>query len=661
MSFFKISFIANLFKIKDVDGYENLQKRISEKKEFLENSLNYLKNLENSLKDISEKVQNSNRNMTNITFAPEEKNIHDTLILIGLNIHKELDSNFNLLGQIIKHLTTHKDMLIKELNLYEELKKTNKELQEEKEKLKKNKENFHKLGQKVENDIKKFVKNIPDLKDIYENEILNYEIQKIIETPKVAFEEYKISLNKTNQLIKTYNSKQLNLFNFFPDISSEEGVFYFRLIKIYLQSLEKQSEYFNLNISNIKNNKSLETNTKLMELIENSQNNKKEEKIQQFIHYQSDLDYHKCENDKEFELSSKSINIIKNFISNDLFPNYDYDIEVKNYKMSQTIKKLFKEKGDINPELANNFMNLINEPNVYKGFFVILSHLRATSKFLKSKELIDLLGKGFNIIAEYSVKNKLYENIKNCIILSQTYYYEDENKNKIYIFEHIKNNKYIKNSRFWRDFIKDMIKKEFIRFESVLPDSNINVEKNINITNKIKEKLNEVVFSQLLTYASNMKDFEFDKRVILKIIEEFVEKYNYISKNNLDNIYTIITQGKEDVEKLRKEYNTSLEDELIYEENTNIEDNTQKNFNKEKNEKEDEIKDNNEKENKIKDNNENEINIENQKKENNNDSEKKNENNIDEKNENNNDNEKKNENGKNENNNENINNEGKKE
>ena len=112
--------------------------------------------------------------------------------------------------------------------------------------------------------------------------------------------------------------------------------------------------------------------------------------------------------------------------------------------MSQTIKKLFKEKGDINPELANNFMNLINEPNVYKGFFVILSHLRATSKFLKSKELIDLLGKGFNIIAEYSVKNKLYENIKNCIILSQTYYYEDENKNKIYIFEHIKNNKYIK-------------------------------------------------------------------------------------------------------------------------------------------------------------------------------------------------------------------------
>ena len=495
MSFFKLAFITNLFKIKDVDGYENLQKRISDKKEFLENIVNYLKNLENSLKDISEKVQNSNKNITNIKYSSEEKNIYDTIKIIGLNIYKELDDNYILLNQIIKHLSVHKDILIKELNIYEELKKTNKELQEEKEKLKKNRENFNKLGQKVENDIKKFVKNIPDLKDVYENEIINTELQKIIELPKEAFEDYKISLNKTNQLIKTFNSKQLNLFNFFPDISSEEGVFYFRLIKIYLQSLEKQNEYFTLNINNIKNNKSLEKNTKLMELIEDSQNNKKEEKIQQFIHYQSELDYNKCESEKEFELFSKSINVIKNFISNELFPKYDYEIEVKNYKMSQILKKLFKEKEDINPELVDNLMNLLNDPSVYKAFFVILSTLRATSKFVKSKHIIDLLGKGFNIISEYSAKNKLYDNIKNCIILSQTYYYEDENKNKIYIFEHIKNNKYIKNSRFWRDFIKDMIKKEFNRFESVFPDSNINVEKNINITKKIKEKLNEVVFS----------------------------------------------------------------------------------------------------------------------------------------------------------------------
>ena len=105
MSFFKLAFITNLFKIKDVDGYENLQKRISDKKEFLENIVNYLKNLENSLKDISEKVQNSNKNITNIKYSSEEKNIYDTIKIIGLNIHKELDDNYILLNQIIKHLS----------------------------------------------------------------------------------------------------------------------------------------------------------------------------------------------------------------------------------------------------------------------------------------------------------------------------------------------------------------------------------------------------------------------------------------------------------------------------------------------------------------------------------------------------------------------------
>jgi hypothetical protein len=199
-----------------------------------------------------------------------------------------------------------------------------------------------------------------------------------------------------------------------------------------------------------------------------------------------------------------------------------------------------------------------------------LSILRTNSRFEKGKSLIDLLGKGFNILLEYAAKNKLYDNVKNCIILSQTYYYNDENKNKIYIFEYIKNNKWIKSASFWRSFIKDMIKNEFIRFEKVFPDANFSVENNININKKIREKLNEVVFSQLLTYVNNMKDFCLDKRVIIKITDEFITKYNYLSKNNINAIYDLITEGnegKEDIEQLRKEYSPDLEKELNNENN----------------------------------------------------------------------------------------------
>ena len=616
-SFFKIPFITNLFKVEEVEGYENIQKRISTKKDYLENINSYFKNLESLFREIPEKIYNYNYNLSNFIVAPDEQNIHESVKSMGKDIFGEIVEILKFLREMINHISTYRNTLNKEITIYEELKKINKDLKEEKEKLKKNKEMFHKVGKKAEDDIKNFIKNIPDINDIYENEIINFDLNKIVENPREVFKNYKNSLDRANKLIKKFNSKQLLLFNYYPELSSEEGVFFFRLIKLYLQYLEKKNSDLNANIEKIKNNKQLETNTKLIELIEISENNKKEEKIQSLIPYQSELDFNKCKDDKQFELFSNSMNIIKNFISNDLFPNYDYDIEVKNYRMSKVIKKLFNETGELDPKLIEDYLNILDDPSVYRGLFVVLSQLRTNSKFLRDRNVIDLLGNGFNVITEYSANNKIYDNIKNCIILSQTYYYEDEKKNKVYIFERIKGNKYLRNSRFWRDFIQDMIKKEFKRFELVFPDANIKIDKNIGITKKIKEKLNEVVFSQLLTYASNMKDFEIDKKIIIKIMDEFIQKYNYLSKTNKDNIYMVITQGEEDIEKLRKEYDPSLEDELI-EYKKNDEKNVEKENDKEKNEKERRIEENNQNENVIKNNNEiNIINEEQKEKENN--------------------------------------------
>ena len=84
------------------------------------------------------------------------------------------------------------------------------------------------------------------------------------------------------------------------------------------------------------------------------------------------------------------------------------------------------------------------------------------------------------------------------------------------------------------------------------------------------KKLGEVVFSNLLTFASNMKSFEIDKRIIVKIMDEFIEKYNYISEGNKQLIYQMIIQEKEgdfindnDLEKLRQEYDISLENDNL--------------------------------------------------------------------------------------------------
>ena len=89
---------------------------------------------------------------------------------------------------------------------------------------------------KVENEIKNFIENNPNLEDIYENEITKNDILKIIESPKNAYEDYKRSLNKTNQLIKIYNSKQLSLFKIYPEIINGEGLFIRLLLLLILKS-----------------------------------------------------------------------------------------------------------------------------------------------------------------------------------------------------------------------------------------------------------------------------------------------------------------------------------------------------------------------------------------------------------------------------------------
>ena len=568
-SFLKLSYIANLFKIKDVNGFENLQKRITEKKEYLEKIVSSFNNVSNYLKEIYGKIFNSNKALSNIIFSLEENNIQEIVTSIYQKIINDLKEKFKLIGQANSIFSNHISVLNKEIAFYEDLKKINRDLQEEKEKLLKVKENYHKLGKKGENDVKEFAKYINRLNDIYDNLILFDQLENKVEPMKKAFYDYKICLNKSNRLIKNYNQQQSLIFNYFPEISSEESAFYYRLIQIYHQSLENENNDIINIIKKIKDIGNLKEKgkTKIMELIEIAEDNKKEEKIQKLISYPTELEINKCQSKNEFELFSNAIIIIKTFVNSDFFPNYDYEKEKKNFTICQIIKQLFKEGDKKEEKLSNDFLELIKDKDVHKTVFIILSQLRTQGKFVQSKYLIDLLGKAFNILLENAGKNKLYDNVKNCIILSQTYYYEEEKNKKIYILEYIKSSKYLKNSHFWRNFINDMIKKEFERFEDLFPDLNINIEKNININKKIKEKLNEVVFSQLLTYASNMTEFEIDKRIILKIIDEFVEKYNYLSETNLNTIYDLISSDKANIKKLRKEYEPSLEDELIEESN----------------------------------------------------------------------------------------------
>ena len=409
---------------------------------------------------------------------------------------------------------------------------------------------------------------------------LKTELNNIVSNPIKCYDNYTSSISKVNDLVIKFNNTQNYIFNSLPDLGNEDGVFFFRLVRLYFQCLENCEKYLNSNKKQMNNSKTVETNSALKILIEENENKKRYEKKVNLVQYQSDINFNSCKNRNEFDICANTVDTINKYINKDIFKDYNYNQELKNYEESILVKKLFEEKGELSDDMENNFLASLNDPSIYYTVIVVLSQLRTNNKLNKSKSLIKCLGKAFNKILDYAEKNKIYDHAKNCIILSQTYYYQESNeKEKIFLSEEIKNHKWLTSQEFWREFIDCMIRLEFSRLENDLNLPYFSADKKMNITKEIKSKFNDVVFSQLLAYITNMIYFIPDKKIVLKISDEFVQKYNYLSNSNLDTLLGIISQDKEEIEKLRNEYNqikTIKGNESLKEEDKNNKENQEK-------------------------------------------------------------------------------------
>ena len=542
---------------KDVDFYDSLQDLIISKKQYYTHIHNSIINLSTCLNEFQIRISNLNYNLDNIEFPKEETNIHNLIKSIHKRILEKFEENIKTLDDINTHFTKYIDDLKTEIKIYKEYKDIYIKLDDEKIKLKKNEETYHDTGKKNESKIIQFVdRNIQRINQIEQSEELMDELAQLTFPTSLSYQVYEKSLNDVNNLVATYNQKHCKYFNYLPEILAKDEVFYYNLINAYVILLKKENKKINEEIKKFEDANNIEkkeNKSEMKKLIEKYEKNKIEEKMKKFIQYPTNILFTDCKNKKQFEVYFKSVNIIKKYVNKKIFPDYKYDDELNNFKMSELIRKLFSNKSEeINTNLKDTFNGLIENPSLYNTLFIILSKLRTNGTFSQSKALISLLGEGFEKVLINSKKNKLYENAKNIIILSQTYYYEDEKKEKIYIFEFIKNNKWLKTAKFWRNFINYMLDNDLKRFDKINEKDNF--------------KLGEVVFSNLLTFASNMKSFEIDKRIIIKILDELFDKYNYVSEQNKQIIYQMIIQIDEDdvniyeeLTRLRKEYNESLE------------------------------------------------------------------------------------------------------
>ena len=362
---------------------------------------------------------------------------------------------------------------------------------------------------------------------------------KLLTDCKEDKEKYISKLPEINEQISLINEKEQILFNSNKNIEICRNENYLNSLTYFFDFINKgiEGNDFKKEIKNL-----IIKITNYREDLETFKY-KPKEKVD-FIQYKSKIDFNGIYDTMEMGIYLSVSQEMKNAIGEYNEENLKQCKE--KIEINGKIKSLFNSKKKISEKDEEKILTYLDLENGRSIFLKYLTQLRTKGSPEKSKQFVDFVGKALNKILDYEKDHNEFTHIKSCILLSQTFYCLDENKNKIYIFIHIKHHTWLKTPKFWRVFIANELDTE--------------MNKN-NITNRHKR---DIVFTQLVTYCQNIKEFNIDDRIIVKIMDEFLKKYDYIDKNKSMPIYTFINDNMDEIEKLRKEYqdNPDLEEQL---------------------------------------------------------------------------------------------------
>ena len=480
---------------------------------------------------------------------------------------------------MLETIKIEKEEEILEKELFNDLKKNINKYEETKVNLNKSKEKFYQSAKIAENSIlqaKEFALKEKEKENIISNDTNNNDnanpsnnnsnnnlnnenseqlikleqksLENLLEARK-SDEKYMEMIKEANNLREIVNNKQNDLLKFYENIENKDHQLYTLLLRDYYSFLKTDNSVMKANLNQLEDKiNKINYNKDIIELINIYGSEKKPEKVIKYRPYEPELEFINSTYEQELTLNYQIIMAMKPFIK-DLCPNFDIELETKKQEMRELYHKILSNNENVSftDEDKTKLTNFINEDWGQKYFLYFLSKVRSSGKFCRGEELVKYLAEILEKILFFAKKNLDYESAKNCIILSQTYYYEDKNtSNKIYLVELISGNEWLKQPDFWRNIIDVMIKEEIEKIKVLNKD-------NPNLNIKVQEEnINNIVFGQVISYINNMKDFKLDNKIIVKIVDEFMEKYK-IEKKLSKNIYDNIGNEKE-IEKLRKEY-----------------------------------------------------------------------------------------------------------
>jgi hypothetical protein len=388
-------------------------------------------------------------------------------------------------------------------------------------------------------------------------------------------------LNEANKARENETSYQKKLQNYYQSIDNDFYLKIKMMTGFFITSLKKMYTGITIDIDSLADKfNRINAEKDINDFIEKSKTDAKPDKPICFKPYRP-----AAESINNKKVTSKrrdsvdlnvSLEVIKTFqkIFKYIRTDLNMDEESKKNRLRLLSNKLFQIENNTNitQKEKDELLTHLKDENSRTYFMKFLSKLK-TKAFKNNENLIKDISEVFLYILEISENEKDYDNAQNCIILSQTFYNE-ENKKKKYLIDYIRSNKWINSIEFWEGIIDFMIQREITK--------NDEINKNKDEKEK-KSNIQNIVFSQVFSYTNNMVEFNISKEDIISLVDKFCKKYE-IEKEMVDSIVDNVNNivNSKNSEKEKKDKIEEKNNENKINENKKEEDDKDKEDNKPK-------------------------------------------------------------------------------
>jgi hypothetical protein len=169
----------------------------------------------------------------------------------------------------------------------------------------------------------------------------------------------------------------------------------------------------------------------------------------------------------------------------------------------------------------NEYIDFLFTKDIYLlKFLECLNNYRATGRYEISNELFEIIKRTFDKAADYLIDNTNKDIYNLLIILSQTFYIQKNNE-KYFLQKELKKKEFFRSVKFWSEHLQEIIDEEIENF-----GKDIIKNKLIISDEKKQKKIEELLFTKIISLVASLNGFELEKEKVDEIVLPIIKKYN---------------------------------------------------------------------------------------------------------------------------------------